>query len=437
MVMDALNKNILKIALPAIVSNITVPLLGLVDTGIAGHLGAASYIGAIAVGGVVFNMLYWLFSFLRMGTSGLTAQALGARNKREVTNTLYRSCLVAVGIGVVLTLGQWPLFYVASSLMDMTEEVRVFTARYYYICIWGAVAVQLLYALNGWFIGMQNTRIPMVVAIVQNGANIPLSLGFVFGLGMKIEGVALGTVIAQYLGLLAAFLMLKFSYGSYLTRPQWSEVLRRTEVAKFFSVNRDIMLRMICVLAVTVWFTSVGTRQGELVLAANTILLQLFYLFSFFFDGFANAAEALCGKSWGEKNVESFVATVKRIFLWGLVLVVVFTVTYILAEVPLLSALTDQEAVLLTAYGYFGWLLLVPICGVQTFVWDGVFIGVTATRQMLLSMAVGTILFFVAYLVLFPLWGNDGLWISFLLYLLGRGMTQSIMFRRVVKPLCE
>ena len=433
--MKAIDREILKIALPAIVSNITVPLLGLVDTAIVGHLESPAYIGAIAVGGVIFNIIYWLFTFLRMGTSGLTAQDLGANRKEEVTNTLYRACLLAMVTGVVLIGLQWPLYHVAMKLMDASPEVTEHVATYFYICIWGAVAVQLLYALNGWFIGMQNTRRPMLVAIVQNVVNIPLSLVLVFGMKMSIAGVALGTVLAQYIGLLVAVAMLWHRYRDYLTPVVWKEVVRRASLLRFLNVNRDIMIRMVCLIAVTTWFTAVGSRQGELVLAANAILFQLFYLFSFFFDGFANAAEALCGKYKGARNVDSFVLTVKKVFLYGVVLVAIFTIVYVVGEDYILGMLSDQQLVIDTAKEYFHWVLLVPACGIMAFVWDGVFFGTTSTRYLLYSIFTGTALFFAAYMVLFPLYGNDGLWISFLLYLAGRGIVQCFCFPKVIRDI--
>ncbi len=434
---DTLNRSILALALPAIVSNITVPLLGLVDTGIAGHLGKSTYIGAIAVGGVIFNMVYWLFAFLRWGTSGLTAQAYGAGRQRDISYTLYRSCLMAAMIATVLVVLQRPLFYVISQIMDVDNDIARYTTAYFRICIWGAWPVILLYSLTGWFVGMQNSRIPMVIAIVQNGTNIPLSLFFVFGLGMKIEGVALGTVIAQYLGLLAALLMLWSGYRHYLQRPLRGELFRADALLRFLRVNRDLLLRMVCLLSVTTWFTSAGVRQGDLILAANGILLQLFYLVSYFFDGFANAGEAMCGRFWGARDPANFVGTVKRVFLWGLALVAIFTLLFALAERPLLRLMTDQEAVVETAHSYFHWLLLIPLAGLFPFVWDGVFVGATSTRHLLLSMFVGTVVFFLAYALLFPSFGNDGLWLSFLLYLIGRGMTQQLTFRRVLRPLYD
>ena len=425
----------MKIALPAIVSNITVPLLGLVDTAIVGHMDSASYIGAIAVGGVIFNIVYWLFTFLRMGTSGITAQDLGAGNTAEITNTLYRSCLLALAIGVLLIALQWPIFHVALRLMNPTPEVMAHARTYLYICIWGAVAVQLLYALNGWFVGMQNTRIPMVVAIVQNVVNIPLSLLLVFGFGMGIAGVALGTVLAQYIGLLTAVLMLRAKYREYLTPIVWRNVMQRAALMRFLNVNRDIMLRMVCLIAVTTWFTAAGSRQGDLILAANAILFQLFYLFSFFFDGFANAAEAMCGKYKGARDVERFALTVKRVFLCGGVLVLAFTAVYIVGEDFILGLLSNQPLVIDTARDYFHWLLLVPVCGIMAFVWDGVFFGTTATGHLLLSMFTGTVLFFASYFFLFPLYANDGLWISFLLYLAGRGFVQCFSFPKIIKAI--
>lgn len=430
--LDKPNREILRIAVPAIVSNITVPLLGLVDTAIAGHMDDASYIGAIAVGGVVFNAVFWLFSFLRWGTGGLTAQALGACDNAEISNTLYRSCLLASVVGMGLILLQSPLYFLATRVITVSDDVAVYTSQYFHVCIWGAFAVQMCYALTGWFIGMQNSRIPMVVAIVQNVTNIPLSLFFVYGLGMKIVGIALGTVIAQYVGLLVAVAMLFISCRRYLVRPDWGTVFQRSALMRFLSVNRDIMLRLVCLLAVTMWFTAAGARQGGLVLAANAMLYQLFYLFSFFFDGFANAGEALCGRCWGAKDLPALRLTIRRVFCWGLVLVGVFTALYLTLGEQFLWLLSDRPEVVETAMEYFVWVLLVPVCGIQTFVWDGVFIGVTATRLLLLAMAVGTAVFFASYLTLFPLLGNDGLWISFLLYLLGRGVTETFCRRKAL-----
>ena len=288
-----MNKKILNIAIPSIVSNITVPLLGLIDVAIVGHLGSASYIGAIAVGGMLFNMIYWIFGFLRMGTSGMTSQAYGRRNMEEVISLLVRSLGVASFISVVLLLLQYPLLKIAFGLIRPTEEVAVYASSYFHICVWGAPAVLGLYGLSGWFIGMQNSRFPMFVAITQNIINIIASLFFVYGLDMKVEGVAFGTLTAQYGGfLMAIFLWYKYygRLGRYFdNRICWG----KDKMYAFFRLNRDIFFRTLCLVAVTTFFTSAGARQGDVVLAVNTLLMQFFTLFSYVMDGFAYSGEAL------------------------------------------------------------------------------------------------------------------------------------------------
>lgn len=423
-----INRSILRIALPSIVSNITVPLLGLVDTAISGHLGNAAYIGAIAVGGVIFNIVYWLFVFLRLGTSGLTAQALGAGHQNEITYSLFRSLSLAIVIAILLIILQWPILMLTNRLMNVSPHLADLTATYFYICIWGAPAVLMLYALNGWFVGMQNSRIPMAIAIVQNVMNIPLSLLFVFGAGLKVEGIALGTVVAQYVGLFTALWLLCRNYRQYLVGPKWREILRKKDLMQFLHVNRDIMLRMVCMLMVVTWFTAAGARMGDTILAANAILFQLFYLFSYFFDGFANAAEAICGRSYGAGDAALFRLTVKRVTLIGLLLVAVFSIAYVVLKMPLLRLLTSEPTVVAAASRYFVWVALVPVCGIMAFVLDGVFVGATATGRLLMSMASGTAAFFISYFILFPVLGNDGLWISFLLYLLFRSLTEIFLY---------
>ena len=294
-----MNKKILQLAIPSIISNITVPLLGLIDVAIVGHLGSASYIGAIAVGGMLFNIIYWIFGFLRMGTSGMTSQAYGKRDLTEVTRILFRS----VGVGFLISLGllilQYPILKVAFTLIDATEEVKQWASLYFNICIWGAPAVLGLYGFAGWFIGMQNSRFPMFIAITQNIVNIAASLCFVFVLGMKVEGVALGTLIAQYAGLLMAFALWLKYYKRLKAYIDWNGLWGREAMRRFFSVNSDIFFRTLCLVAVTTFFTSTGARQGDVILAVNTLLMQLFTLFSYIMDGFAYAGEALAGRFIG------------------------------------------------------------------------------------------------------------------------------------------
>ena len=438
------DRQILKIALPSIVSNITVPLLGLVDVSIVGHLGAAAYIGAIAVGGMLFNIIYWLFAFLRMGTGGMTSQAFGARNLKEVMRLLLRSVLLGIGLGVLLILLQHLLCELALYLIaPPTAEVAQLTRTYFNICIYGAPAMLGLYGVTGWFLGMQNSRSPMWVAIVQNVVNILCSLLLVYGFGLKVDGVALGTLIAQYAGFLTALFLLMRHYRRlmrYLPEHLFSAkalhtLWNRTAMARFFSVNRNIFLRTLCLVTVTLFFTSAGAAQGEVILAVNTLLMQLFTLYSYIMDGFAFAGEALSGRYIGARHAEAFFSTVRRLFGWGALMSLLFTLTYALGGASFLQLLTSDEEVIAASATYFPWALLIPLCGLAAFIWDGIYIGATATRGMLLSMAVATLTFFLLYAALHTIWGNHALWLAILAYLLQRGLMQTLLRKSVYQKL--
>ena len=424
-----MNRKILQLAIPSIVSNITVPLLGLVDVAIVGHLGSASYIGAIAVGGMLFNMIYWIFGFLRMGTSGMTAQAYGKRDLTEVVRTLLR----AVGVGLLISLGLWilqsPILRGAFVLIDATEEVKRWASLYFNICIWGAPAVLGLYGFAGWFIGMQNSRFPMFIAIAQNIVNIVASLCFVFVLGMKVEGVALGTLIAQYAGLLMAFALWLKYYKRLKAYIDWNGLWGREAMRRFFSVNSDIFFRTLCLVAVTTFFTSTGARQGDVILAVNTLLMQLFTLFSYIMDGFAYAGEALAGRFIGAKNDVGLRKCIRLLFLWGIGLSLSFTILYALGGKNFLGLLTNDTSVIEASGDYFYWVLAIPLCGFSAFLWDGIFIGATATRQMLYSMLVASGTFFIMYYLFYQSMGNHALWMAFLWYLSLRGGMQWVLWR--------
>lgn len=432
-----MNRKILQLAIPSIVSNITVPLLGLVDVAIVGHLGSASYIGAIAVGGMLFNMIYWIFGFLRMGTSGMTAQAYGKRDLTEVVRTLLR----AVGVGLLISLGLWilqsPILRGAFVLIDATEEVKRWASLYFNICIWGAPAVLGLYGFAGWFIGMQNSRFPMFIAITQNIVNIAASLCFVFVLGMKVEGVALGTLIAQYAGLFMAFALWLKYYGRLKAYIDWDGLWDGEAMRRFFSVNSDIFFRTLCLVAVTTFFTSTGARQGDVILAVNTLLMQLFTLFSYIMDGFAYAGEALAGRFIGAKNNVGLRKCIRLLFLWGIGLSLSFTILYAFLGRDFLGLLTNDTSVIKASGDYFYWVLAIPLCGFSAFLWDGIFIGATATRQMLCSMLVASATFFIIYYLFYRSMGNHALWMAFLGYLSLRGGIQWILwrYRKITMPI--
>lgn len=426
-----MNRRILNIAIPSIVSNITVPLLGLVDMAISGHMGDAVYIGAVAVGSMIFNVIYWLFGFLRMGTSGMTSQSLGRRDLDGVAMLLTRSMGVALLIGLTIVVFQYPIGRVALMLTGATAYISIEAWVYFRICVWGAPAMLCLYGLTGWYIGMQNTRLPMFISILQNVVNIAASFTFVYVMGMKVEGVALGTLVAQYAGLVVSLALCTYTYGNRLFgRICWRDVFEHSELSRFFTVNRDIFLRTLFMVAVNFYFLSAGASQGAVVLAVNTLLMQLFTLFSYVMDGFAYAGEALCGRLYGAGNSEGFARMVRRLFMWGLGLSVVYTLVYALGGRPFLMLLTDNASVIDASASYVPWAVFIPLCGMAAFIWDGVFIGITATRGMLLSSAIASVLFFVVYLVLRPMLHNHALWIAFLTYLAMRGVVQTVLYNK-------
>ena len=423
-----MNKKILQLAIPSIVSNITVPLLGLIDVAIVGHLGSAAYIGAIAVGGMLFNIIYWLFGFLRMGTSGMTSQAFGQRDLKEVTRVLLRAVGVGLFIALCRVLLQYPIRKIAFLLIDATPEVRELATVYFNICVWGAPAVLGLYGFAGWFIGMQNSRFPMFIAITQNVVNIVASLSFVYLLDMKIEGVALGTLIAQYAGFFMASLLWLRYYGRLKIAFRWREIIGKTAMKRFFQVNSDIFFRTLCLVAVTTFFTSTGARQGDVVLAVNTLLMQLFTLFSYIMDGFAYAGEAMTGRYVGARNNTGLQRMIRLLFRWGWGLSLSFTILYMIGGQDFLGLLTNDTTVINAAGSYYYWVLAIPLAGFAAFLWDGILIGATATRLMLYSMLVASGLFFVVYYLFYGVMGNHALWMAFLIYLSLRGIMQWILW---------
>ena len=428
--MNKKDRDILDIAIPSIVSNITVPLLGLVDVTIVGHMGNAAYIAAIAVGSMIFNVIYWIFGFLRMGTSGMTSQAYGRQRLDEAVDLLVRSLAVGVGIGLAFVAGQSVLKWAALELMQPTADIAVFTSTYFDICIWGAPAVLGLYSLTGWYIGMQNTRLPMLVSIFQNVVNIAASLVFVYLFGMKVEGVAFGTLTAQYAGFLAAFLFLRKRYREVLVHVSLRALRDAAAMMRFFTVNRDIFLRTLFLVAVNLFFTAAGAKQGAVVLSVNTLLFQLFTLYSYVMDGFAYAGEAIGGKYFGARNQAAFDDTVSRLFRWGLALTLFYTFLYLVAGEPFLRLLTDEPEVVDCSKEYILWAVAIPLAGMGAFYWDGLYIGMTATRGMLSSTFTGAAVFFAVYFFLFPLLGNHALWLALILYLVSRGVVQTLLFRK-------
>lgn len=417
---NSLNWQILALAIPAIIANITTPLLSLVDIAIVGRLGSPAYISAVAVGGTLFSMLYWLFSFLRFGTSGLTAQAHGEGNDSRLRLTLLRSLMIAIGASLLLILLHQPLGTFALDFMDTDAETRRLAENYYNLLIFGAPAVLIQYALTGWFIGRQDTRTPMWLSLIINVTNIGASLIFVFGIEMKIIGVASGTLIAQWVGSIIG-LMFAGKYVQFCRR-DIGDILNFPELKRLFSVNFDIFLRTLCLIAVSVWFTRSGASLGPEILAVNSMLLQLFILFSYFMDGFAFAGEALCGKFVGAGAHNELKKSIQVLLLWGLGMALIFTAVYAIGGEAFLSLLTDDGTIIIASEPYRIWAAAIPIAGFMAFTGDGIVIGLTRTKVMLGSMAIATASYFILWFWLSPRLGNHALWIAFLTYLLLRGV---------------
>ena len=429
------NREILRLAIPSIISNITVPLLGIVDVAIVGHIGDENYIGAIAIGSMIFNVIYWLFGFLRMGTSGFTSQAFGAGNTQATAYVLRKMLVLSFGVAAAFVLFQLPIRHLAFLLMGVNNDIHPLVATYYNIVVWGAPATLGLYVLTGWLVGMQNTRVPMWVSIAQNIINIAASALLVFAFRMGIAGVAIGTLVAQWAGFVMSLLSLRSCYAQ-----EWHTALSNaitklqshTEIftISFFSANRDIFLRTLCLVSVNLFFTAAGSRQGAMMLSVNTLLMTFFTLFSYVMDGFAYAGEALAGRYFGARDTASLNRLAQRLLRWGMALSVAFSLIYLLAGETILGLLTDKQPVVVAAADYRLWAVAVPLTGFAAFVFDGIFIGITATRAMFMSCFVGAIAFFLIYYSLFGEWHNHALWLALNIYLALRGVVLAVVFMR-------
>ena len=426
--MNLRDKQILKIAAPSIVSNITVPLLGLIDVAIVGHMGSPAYIGAVAVGSMIFNLIYWLFGFLRMSTSGLTAQAYGRRDLTGGTTILAHSGRIALLTAFALIILQIPLKWLMFWVMSPTPDVETFASTYFRIVIWRAPAMLGLYSLSGWFIGMQNTRIPMYISIMQNIINILASVTLVYGFGMKIEGVALGTVIAQYAGTIMALGLLVKHYGRLFRRYGWTRA-RHSIPPNNATINFDLFFRTVCLVGVNLFFTSASAREGAVILSVNTVMLQLFLFFSYFMDGFAYAGEAMGGRFYGARNGAAFRETLLRLFRWTLLMTTVFTIFYIFGSMDIVRLLTDDLQVRAAAEVYVWWVWLVPAAGAAAFIWDGIFVGITASRGMLVATFIAALSFAAVHLLTKDTMGNHGLWLAQVIYLAIRGILQTAWYK--------
>lgn len=409
--MKAINKDILKLAIPSILANITVPLVGMVDIAVAGHLdtSAAMMIGGIAIGTMLFDLLYWNFGFLRVGTGGLTAQAYGRGDRKECAKILTRALGISIACALVLIAIQWIFVKAAFLVVECSPEVRTLATRYFFIRIWAAPATLSLMAFKGWFIGMQDSVSAMVVDLVVNGMNILMSIVLALGFniggwhyeGMGFAGIAAGTVAAQYSGLLTALLIIAFKYIRstfvYMDSDDLKSVFRGSETKRFFVMNADLFVRSLCFIAIYIGFTVISARYGDVLLAVSSIMMKLLMIFSYFTDGFAYAGEALTGRYIGAKDAPMVRQTVRWTFVWSMGIAVIFMGIYHFAGVPMLRMMTSDMTVVTAARDFLPWLLLMPVIGCAAFTWDGIYIGATASKAIRNSMLWAVVAFFAVW----------------------------------------
>ena len=453
-----INKSILKLAVPSIIANITVPLVGMADVAIAGHLkaDAAMLIGGIAIGSMLFDLLYWNFGFLRVGTGGLAAQAYGRGDRKECARILARALAMSMAIAAFLLAIQWVFFKAAFLVIECSPEVRNLAFQYFFVRIWAAPATLSLMALKGWFIGMQDSVSAMICDITVNVVNIAMSVFLALGLmigdvsvvpALGFTGIAAGTVTAQWIGLITALSLVFFKYRrstiSHLDKDDVRLIFDGAETRRFFSMNSNLFVRSLCFIAIYIGYTIISARYGDTLLAVSSILMKLLMIFSYFTDGFAYAGEALTGRYIGAKDAANVRATVKWTFVWSMGLALLFIGIYHFGGNSLLHAMTSDWSVILAARGYMPWLLLMPVVGCAAFTWDGIFIGATASREMRNSMLWSVIAFaavyFIGVLILNPMQGVQYekaamhfLMAAYFAHLLARTVYMSIKARGVI-----
>jgi MATE family multidrug resistance protein len=426
------NKQILRLAVPFIISNITVPLVSSVDTALMGHLGSTAHLGAIGLGSAVFNFLYWNFAFIRMSTVGLTAQEFGADNQQEIGWLLGRSLFVSLIGAAILIIFRNQIGQLSFWISKGEPDVESYAIDYFKIRIFAAPATLGLYAITGWFIGMQNAKAPMIIAIIVNIVNLGFNFLFVKGLGMKSEGVAWGTVIAQYSGLLLGLIIIFRNYTKYLKYISRSVLLNFKDYGRFFKVNFDIFIRTFAVISVLTWYNFVSAEKGNLVLGVNVIFLQLVYAFSFFTDGFANACEALVGKYVGRLELKKLKKVVRYIFYWGFGIASMFTVLYAFAWKPIMKIYTSDINVVNEAANYIGWIIAIPLVSIFTFVWDGIFLGATATAEQRNATIIAALMFFIVFKFLDNKIDNHALLFAQLVFFGVRGILQTFYYKPAI-----
>ena len=438
--MTTTNKAILRLALPSILANITIPLVGIVDTAIVGHLSNAAAIGGIAIGTMLFDLLYWNFGFLRVGTSGLTAQAYGRGDEAECRKILLRSLSIAMIAAVVILAIQWLFVTAVLAVVPCSAEVASVAREYFFVRIWAAPATLSLFTFKGWFIGMQDTKSPMAVDILVNVVNMAASYYLAVKTPLGVVGVAWGTLVAQYSGLILAVAILLVRYidkSVFRNIDRWKEALRGAELRRMLSLNTNLFIRSLCFMVVYVGYTSLASLYGDTELAVSSIMMKLFMFFSFFVDGFAYAGEALVGKAFGESSLEhcktpEIHRTVRALFNWALGVGLLFTVIYAFWGDEAFALMTSDATVLAAAVKYKIWLIGMPLISTLAFMWDGVYIGATAGVQIRNSMIWAAVGFIIGYVATFSFVGPQALYIGYFAHLIARAFYLTVVWNKIL-----
>ncbi len=424
-----------RLAAPIIVSNFTVPLLGAVDTAVVGHLDEAYYLGAVAVAALIFNFLYWGFGFLRMSTTGFTAQAHGADDGDEVRAALARALIVAAGLALAILLVQRPVLAIALRLIEASPEVEEHARTYFAIRIWGAPAALGNYVVLGWFLGRQNARAGLALQVVINGLNIALDLVFVVGLGLAVAGVALATLIAEYAGLALGLVMVAVALRRLGGRWRGARILDAPRLRRMAAVNRDIFVRTLCLVSAFAYLTAQGAKMGDAILAANAVLLNMVHFMSYGLDGFAHATEALVGRAVGARDRAAYRGAVRASTALALATAAAFAAVFALFGAAIIDALTGVAEVRAAARAVLPWMIVAPLVSVWSYQLDGIFIGAVRSAEMRNAMIASLVVFVAAVTALKPVMGNHGLWLAFLVFMAARTATLGAYWPRIERSL--
>jgi MATE family multidrug resistance protein len=426
-----MNKELIRLAIPNIVTNLTVPMVSMVDLALMGRMPSSAYILAMGFGTVIFNFIYWAFGFLRMGTTGMVSQAYGKNDKTTIQALLFKGLTVSLIAGIVLILLQFPIKVLALQIIAPDASVVEPLSIYFNYRIYAAPATISLFVLSGWLLGMQDAKSAMILAILVNGVNATLSFVFVKHLNLDIQGVALGTVMAQYFGLFIGFLILFFKYKLKSSIEVLQFFKQKNNWKEFLSVNSDIFIRTLCLIFTMSFFKTKAGNIDPIVGAANILLLEFITISAYGIDGFAFAAEALSGKYFGLGKADKFRKAIKVAFAWGLGIAAVLSLVYLFAGEQMLYLLTDKSKIVEVALIYLPWLIAAPLINSFAFIWDGVYVGTTASKAMRNSMIIATVLIFLpAFYLGKDFFGNHGIWLAFSLFMLGRGVLLTILAKK-------